>query len=85
MTFCSIKIFKTFKTNCCQQHWLHLKKVMAPLKKNENKNCIIANNSYTQFERSCGTFRVGGGENPMLLARLGQFAGNFYLKKFINK
>jgi hypothetical protein len=46
MTLCNLKIFKTFKTNYCQQHWLNLKKVMAPLMKNEKNTPIIANNNY---------------------------------------
>jgi hypothetical protein len=47
MTLCSLKIFKTFKTNYSQQHWLNLKKVMAPLMKNEkNKTPIVANDNY---------------------------------------
>jgi hypothetical protein len=29
-----------------------------------------------RFERSCGTFRGGGGKNPLLSMTLGQFAQN---------
>ncbi len=39
-------MFKTSKTNCCQQHWLNLTKIMAPLMNNEKKP-IVANDSYT--------------------------------------
>jgi hypothetical protein len=47
MTLHSFKISKTFKTNCCQQYWLNLKKVMAPLTKNEKKkNAIVTNDNY---------------------------------------
>jgi hypothetical protein len=43
----SFKIFKSFKTHCCQQHWLILKKIMAPLMKNEKKKKpIVANENY---------------------------------------
>ncbi len=37
MTLCNLKISKTFKTHCCQQDWLNLKKVMAPSTKNKTK------------------------------------------------
>jgi hypothetical protein len=33
----NLKISTTFKTYCCQQHGLNLKKIMAPLTKNEKK------------------------------------------------
>jgi len=46
MTLYSFKIFKTFKTHFCQQHLLNLKKVMAPLMKNEKETPIVANNNY---------------------------------------
>jgi hypothetical protein len=46
MTLHSFKIAKTFKTHCCQQHWLIFLKVMAPLTKNGKKNPIVANDSY---------------------------------------
>ncbi len=46
MTLHSFKIFKTFKTHCCQQHWLNLKKIMAPFMKNEKKNPFVANDNY---------------------------------------
>jgi hypothetical protein len=46
MPLCILKISKTFKTHCCQQHWLNLKKIMAPLMKNEKKQCIVANDNY---------------------------------------
>jgi hypothetical protein len=46
MTLCSLKISKTFKTLGYQQHWLNLKKVMAPSMKNEKKKPIVANDTY---------------------------------------
>ncbi len=46
MTLCTFKMFKTLKTHSCQQHWLNLKKVMAPLMKNEEKIPIVANDNY---------------------------------------
>jgi hypothetical protein len=46
MTLHSFFLKKTFKTNCCQQHWLNLKKVKAPLTKNEKENPIVANDNY---------------------------------------
>ncbi len=64
------KIFKTFKTNCCQQHWLNLKKFMAPLTKNEKKPPLLPTIIICRFERNCGTFRGGGGKNLMLLTTL---------------
>jgi hypothetical protein len=45
MTLCSFKISKMFKTHRCPQHWLNLKKIMAPLMKNEKKNLIVANDN----------------------------------------
>jgi hypothetical protein len=42
----SFKIFKTFKTHYCQQHWLNLFKIKAPLTKNGEKNPIVANDNY---------------------------------------
>jgi hypothetical protein len=60
MTLHSFKMFKILKTHCCQQHWLNLKKVMAPLTKNEKKTPIVANDNYNRFERSCGNFRGWG-------------------------
>jgi hypothetical protein len=64
MTLHNLKIFKTFKTNCCQQHWLNLKKVMAPLMKMEKKNPpLLPTIIICRFEKSCGTFRGGGGKN----------------------
>jgi hypothetical protein len=41
MALRDLKIFKTFKTHCCQQHWLNLKKVMTPLTKNEKKTPLL--------------------------------------------
>jgi len=79
MTLHSFKKSKTFKTHYCQQHWLNLKKVMAPLTKNEKKNLvpffpmIIIN----RFERSCGTFRRGVGKNPLSSTIINQFAPKF--------
>jgi len=46
MTLHYLKIFKTFRTYYCQQRWLNLKKVMAPLTKSEKKTPIVANNNY---------------------------------------
>jgi hypothetical protein len=64
-------MFKTFKTHCCQQHWLNLKKVMAPLMKNKKKISLLPMAVINRFERSCGTFKGGGGKNPLLLMTLG--------------
>jgi hypothetical protein len=50
MTLNSFKIFKTFKTHYCQQHWLNLKKIMAPSMKNEKKNpLIVVDDIYKHF------------------------------------
>ncbi len=46
MTLHSFKIYKTFKIHCYQQHWLNLKKIMAPSTKNEKKHPIVTNNNY---------------------------------------
>jgi hypothetical protein len=46
MTLGSLNIFKTFKTHHCQQHWLNLKKIMAPSMKNEKQTLIVANDTY---------------------------------------
>jgi len=40
MTLGNLKIFKEFKIHHCSQHWLDLKKVVAPLEK-ENKNPLL--------------------------------------------
>jgi hypothetical protein len=32
----------------------------------KTKTPIVANNGYNMFERTCGTFRGRGGENPLL-------------------
>jgi hypothetical protein len=74
MTLHSLKIFKTFKTHCCQQNWLNLKKVMAPLTKNGTKiPPLLPMIVIDRFERSCGTFRGGGGKNLLSSMTLGQF------------
>ncbi len=41
MTLRSLNISKTFKIHCCQQHWLNLKKIMAPSTKNEKNTPIV--------------------------------------------
>ncbi len=75
MTLHSFKIFKTFKTNCCQKYWLNLKKVMAPLTKNEKKKTpLLPTIIICRFEKRCGTFRGEGGKNPTSLTTLSQFA-----------
>jgi hypothetical protein len=70
MTLHSLKISKIFKTHCYQQHWLNLKKVMAPLMKNEKKKPYCAIDIY-KFEKSYGTFKGGGGKNPLSSTTLG--------------
>ncbi len=75
MTLCSSKTFKTFKPHYCQQHWLNFKKVMAPLTNNEKKKTSLLPVTFiNRFEKSCGTFKRGGGKKPMLSMTLGQFA-----------
>jgi hypothetical protein len=45
---------------------------MALLTKNRKKTLIVANDNYlNRFEKSCGTFRGGGGKNPMFSMTLG--------------
>jgi hypothetical protein len=65
MTLHSFKISKTFKTHCSQQHWLNLKKTTAPLIKNFKKKTtpLLPMMVINRFERSCATFRGGGGRN----------------------
>ncbi len=48
MTLRSFKMFKTFRTHYCQQHWLNLKKIITPLMNNEKENPIVANDNYKQ-------------------------------------
>jgi hypothetical protein len=68
MTLHIFKIFKTFKTNFCQQHWLNLKKFVATLTNNEKKNPpLLPMIIICRFERNYGTFKGGGGKNPMSL------------------
>jgi len=63
MTLGSLNIFKTFKTHYCQQHWLNLKKIMAPSMKNEKKKPLLLPTTFiNKFERSYGTYRKGGGK-----------------------
>jgi hypothetical protein len=57
MTLHSLNIFKTFKTHNCQQYWLNLKKVMAPLTKNEKKTLLLPTTCINRFEKNCGTSR----------------------------
>jgi hypothetical protein len=40
----------------------------------KKKTPIVANDGYNRFERNCGTFKGRGGENPLLLTTLIQFA-----------
>ncbi len=54
MTLHSFKNFKMFKTHCCQQHWLNLKKVMAPLMNNEKKTPLLPMIMKNRFERNWG-------------------------------
>jgi hypothetical protein len=57
---------KTIKTYYCQQHGLNLKKVMAPLTKNEKKKTpLLPMTIINRFEKSCGTFKRGGRTNPL--------------------
>ncbi len=42
--------------------------------KNERKNPLLPAIVIHRFEKSCGTFKGGGGKNPMLSMTLGQFA-----------
>jgi len=44
--------------------------------KNEKKLPLLPMIVINRFERSCGTFRGGGGKNPLLSMTLGQFAQN---------
>jgi hypothetical protein len=46
MTLHNLNISKTFKIHYSQQHWLNLKKIMAPFTKNGKKIPIVANDSY---------------------------------------
>jgi hypothetical protein len=79
MTLGSLKISKTFKTNCC---WLNLKKIMAPLVKNEKKNPpLLPTIVIHMFEKRCDTFKGGGGKNLVSSMILGQFAWNIYIIK----
>jgi hypothetical protein len=41
MTLRSFKMSKTLKSHSCQQQWLDLKKIMAPLTNNEKQNSIV--------------------------------------------
>jgi hypothetical protein len=77
----SFKIFKSFKTHCCQQHWLILKKIMAPLMKNEKKKKtpLLPMKIINRFEIIFCTFRRGGRKNPMLSTTLGQFGLYIYI------
>ncbi len=74
MTLHSLKTSKTFKTHCCQQHWLNLKKIMAPLMNNKKKIRLLLMTVINWFENICGTFKGRGGKIPLLLTTLGQFA-----------
>jgi hypothetical protein len=64
-------MLKTFKTHCSQQHWLNLKKIMAPLMKNEEKISLLTMMVINRFERSYRTFKGGGGKNSLSLKTLG--------------
>jgi hypothetical protein len=71
MILCNLKISTTFKIHCCQQLWLNLKKIMAPSTNNgKNKHPWLPMTLINRFERSCGTFRGGGGKNPLLSTTL---------------
>jgi hypothetical protein len=41
-------------------------KVMAPLTNNEKKSPLLPMVVISGFERNCGTFKGGGGRNPLL-------------------
>jgi hypothetical protein len=43
---------------------------MAPLMKNEKKPPLWPTTIINRFERSYGTFRRGGGKNPLLLTKM---------------
>jgi hypothetical protein len=58
MTLCSLKIFKTFKTNCCQQHWLNLKS-LAP-------HCC-QRQLYIGLKKVVAPFKAGGGKKPNVI------------------
>jgi hypothetical protein len=58
----SFKIFKTFKTHCCQQHWLNLKKIMTPLMKSLKITPLLPMMVIN---------KGGGGKNPLLSMTLG--------------
>jgi hypothetical protein len=47
---------------------------MALLMKNERKNPLLPTIVIRRFEKSCGTFKGGGGKNLLLSMTLGQFA-----------
>jgi hypothetical protein len=45
---------------------------MTILINNEKKTPpIVANDTYNRLKRSCGTFKGGGGKNPLLSTTLG--------------
>jgi len=67
MTLHRFKIYKTFKTHYRQQHWLNLKKVIAPLIKNEKQTSLLPTTIINRFERNYGTIRGGGGKSPRLV------------------
>ncbi len=72
MTLYNLKISKTFKIYCCQEHWLNLKIFMAPSMNNEKKkHPLLATTVINWFERSCSTFQKGGGKNSLSSTTLG--------------
>jgi hypothetical protein len=72
MTLHNLKIAKTFKIHCCQQHYLNFLKVMAPLTKNEKKKTpLLPMIVINRFEKSYGTLKGGRGNNPLLSTTLG--------------
>ncbi len=56
MTINNLKISKTFKTHCCQQHLLNLTEIVTPLKKNEKQIPLLFTTFINRFEGSYGTF-----------------------------
>jgi len=47
---------------------------MAPSTRNEKKTPLLPMTLISRFEKICGTFKKGGGKNPLSSKTLGQFS-----------
>jgi hypothetical protein len=72
MTLHSLKLSKTFKTPCCQQHWLKFLNHGTLDEKCKNKPPLLPMIVINRFEKSCGTFKGKERKNSLSSTTLGQ-------------